>query len=111
MTYDEASGEDDYTLNNPRLIIEVLSPTTERVDRAEKLIAYQKILSMREYILVSSERIWIQIYRRTTGESWSVEQFLNLIDEVVFDSINLTVKVADIYRNITFPPTGNAREL
>lgn len=103
--------DDQYSVKNPFLIVEVLSPSTERTDRAEKLIAYQKMPSVQEYVLVSSERIWIQIYRRTTGENWSVEQFLNLDDEVVFDSINLTVKVADIYRNLTFPPTENAREL
>ena len=104
VTCDAETDKDDYTLNDPRLIIEVLSPTTERVDRAEKLIAYQKIPSVQEYVLVSSERVWVQIYRRTDGENWRVEQFLNLNDEVTFNSINLIVKVADIYRNITFPP-------
>ena len=100
--------EDDYSVKNPLLIVEVLSPTTERVDRAEKLLAYQKMPSVQEHILVSSERVWIQVYRRAEGDNWSVEQFLDLNDEVVFSSINLTVKVADIYRNIVLPPGENA---
>ena len=103
--------DDEISVKNPILIIEVLSPSTERVDRAEKLIAYQKIPSVQEYILVSAERVWIQIYRRTDGENWNVGQFLDLNDEVTFSSINLTLKVADVYRNTILPPTEGATEL
>ncbi len=103
--------DDEISVKNPLLIIEVLSPSTERIDRAEKLLAYQKMPSVQEYVLVSSERVWIQVYRRADGENWSVGQFVDLNDEVVFNSINLTVKVADIYRNIIVPPTEEINRL
>ncbi len=103
--------DDDYSVKNPLLIVEVLSPSTERIDRAEKLLAYQKIPSVQEYVLVSSERVWIQVYRRADGENWSVGQFLDLNDEIVFNSINLTVKAADIYRNIVMPTAEDTTRL
>lgn len=94
--------DDEFSVKNPCLIIEVLSPSTERIDRAEKLIAYQEISSVQECALVSSERIWIQIYRRTDGDNWTVAQFMDLSDAVRFDSIDLAVTVKDIYRSVRF---------
>ena len=102
--------DEECSVKNPVLIVEVLSPSTERVDRAEKLIAYQKMSSVEEYVLVSSERIGIQVYRRATGENWNVDQYLDLNDAAVFNSIDLTVNVADIYRSITFPPVESVAE-
>lgn len=103
--------DEDYSIKNPLLIFEVLSPTTERVDRAEKLIAYQKMPSVQEYVLVSSERVWIQVYRRTDGENWVVEQFLDSNDQVAFNSVNLKLRVADIYHNIDFSAAESPIEL
>lgn len=97
------ADDDEYVLQNPRLIVEVLSPSTERTDRAEKLIAYEKLASLQEYVIVAQDRVWIQIHRRQSENDWTVENYLNLDDEVTFESVDLTMKVADIYRNMSFP--------
>ena len=55
----DAPGGDAYFRTEPRLIVEVLSPTTERTDRHEKLAAYRSCASMQEYMLVSQERMLI----------------------------------------------------
>ena len=51
------------TLLNPTLVIEVLSPSTEVYDRGEKFAHYQELTSLREYILVSQDRIRVEQYR------------------------------------------------
>ena len=57
-------------LLNPTIIIEVLSDSTELYDRTEKMEAYQKIESLNEYVLVSSKKKKIEIFRRNSPETW-----------------------------------------
>lgn len=52
-----------YYRRNPCLLVEVLSPSTERIDRREKLFAYQAIPSLREYLLVDPDKRSVEIYR------------------------------------------------
>lgn len=57
------------TITNPVLVLEVLSVTTEKGDRGNKWIHYQRIASLQEYVLVSQEPR-IEIYRRTSSGTW-----------------------------------------
>ncbi len=59
---------------SPCLIIEVLSPTTEAIDRREKMLAYRHLESLREYVLVDQERRWVEVYRRT-GAGWIADLY------------------------------------
>lgn len=54
----------------PKLVVEILSPATERIDRREKLLAYRGLPSLAEYLLIDQERRWVEIYRRTDA-GWS----------------------------------------
>lgn len=60
----ERSPDDAEGLLNPTLVVEVLSPSTERVDRGDKLRSYKQISSLREYLLVSQDRERLELYRR-----------------------------------------------
>lgn len=94
---------DNYYRTEPRLIVEVLSPSTERIDRNEKLFAYRRVSSLEEYVLVSQDRTLVEIYRRQTNGEWSHEIFTNQDDEILLASVNLTMNLQDIYRNVRFP--------
>jgi len=94
---------DDYYRNEPSLVVEVLSPSTERIDRSEKLFAYRRVPSLQEYVLVSQDRFQLEIYRRQTGDVWTHEIFTNADDEIHFTSVTLTLSLQDIYRNVRFP--------
>ena len=83
----------------PVLLIEVLSPTTERIDRTEKLEAYQRIPSLQEYALVASEFPKLEILRRAGG--WAVETY-GLGDTVTFESVGVTVELGKLYARIGF---------
>jgi Uma2 family endonuclease len=52
------------TLLNPNLIVEVLSPTTEAYDRSRKFEFYKAIESFTEYLLISSDRVHVDLFRR-----------------------------------------------
>lgn len=79
------------------LVIEVLSPTTERTDRGEKFAAYTAMPSVTEYMLVAQDGIRVELFRRRTG--WSRETF-NATDSIALASIGQTLPIAEIYHDI-----------
>src|SRR5690606_3098241 len=60
---------DANAVTNPTVIVEVLSPSTEASDRGEKWRHYQRIPSLREYVLVSQGEPYIEVFRRE-GDEW-----------------------------------------
>jgi Uma2 family endonuclease len=92
-------GGDPYVRTQPRLLIEVVSPSTERIDRHEKLFAYRRIPSLQEYVLVLQDRMQVEVYRRQ-GEEWPRQMCTQPDDRVHFASVGLTLSVSEIYRNV-----------
>lgn len=93
---------DAYYCREPILIVEVTSPTTERIDRHEKLPAYKRIKSVREILLVAQDHVQIEIYRRQTDGTWQTEVLTDLKEELHLQSVGLTLQVAQVYRRVTF---------
>jgi len=90
------------TLVNPTVLIEVLSPSTEKRDRDFKLRHYRKIESLREYVLVSQSEPFVQSYRRETSGHWLLAEWEGLDATCKFESLGCEVPPAEIYRQITF---------
>jgi len=87
--------DDAYTRDEPVLVAEVLSPWTERIDRGEKFEGYRTIASLQEYAILSQDEVRLELFRRRSG--WEREVF-GPDDAVTFESVDLTVKVAALYR-------------
>ena len=90
---------DSYIVNYPCVIFEVLSPSTEVSDRREKLINYQTISSRQEYVLVAQDTIKREVYRQDSEGNWTKET-LGHEDNLVLNSLNLSLTMADIYEDI-----------
>ena len=86
-------------LVNPVLIVEVLSPTTEAVDREEKRKAYQAIDSLREYLLIAQDKFAVTRYSKI-GDIWNREIFSELDSIVLLPSINEELSLRELYRGI-----------
>jgi Uma2 family endonuclease len=86
---------------NPTILVEVLSPATERADRKEKRLAYQALPSVREYLLVAQDELHIVCFTRQ-GNFWPRQDFANINDVVVLSSINCQLTLAEIYEGIVF---------
>jgi len=86
----------------PCLIVEVLSPSTENLDRREKRLNYQTLPSLQEYILVSQSAMQVEVYRLDAGGNWSLE-LLKSDDLLVLKSVGLTLTIAEIYDEILLP--------
>jgi Uma2 family endonuclease len=86
----------------PQVVVEVLSPSTESTDRGEKLEEYQGIPTLHEYVLISSDRPTIEIYRRGEGRVWFYERY-ELDDTLGLESLDFSCAIAQIYQNVMLP--------
>ncbi|MEO0967377.1 MAG: Uma2 family endonuclease [Cyanobacteria bacterium J06639_18] len=91
--------QDRFFLNYPCLIIEVLSPSTETTDRREKLVNYQSLKTLQEYVLVSQDEIKVEVYRKDPQGNWSLIT-LGQDDELRLDSIGATLTMAEVYEDV-----------
>jgi Uma2 family endonuclease len=84
------------TITNPVLLVEVLSSSTEAVDRGDKLRDYQRISSLREYVLVSQEPR-IEIYRRLPSATW---EYIDVREGTVTLASGATLDLAALYAGL-----------
>lgn len=83
---------------NPILIVEVLSDSTARYDREDKFQAYQIINSFQEYILVSQDKVLVEVfYKATDAVFWQYRSYRNLSDSIELKSIDVEITLNDIY--------------
>ena len=98
--YDPLDGQ---TLTNPRAIIEVLSPGTEKYDRGLKKRNYQLIPSLVEYVLAAQDEPLCERYVRLADGSWGTVDFVGLSAVLELTSVPVRVPLADVYRGVAFP--------
>ena len=84
-----------HTAQNPRLLVEVLSPSTEDYDRGEKLEHYKQITSLVEIVLGDHDRARIVVWRRV-GASWTSTEH---VDGTIELAIGCALPVAEVYRD------------
>lgn len=95
----DPSDDNRYFREKPSLIIEVLSRSTERIDRTEKRERYQLIPSLQEYVLVAQEFPKIEVYRRS--DAWRKEEYF-IEHSFRLASVDMKFAVADVYRRIKY---------
>lgn len=93
----QPDDKDPYFSTQPRLIVEILSESTERIDRREKLLSYIRIDSLVEYVIVEQARRSVEIYRRRNG--W-LPDTVDETGEVRLDSLDCTLTLDDIYADL-----------
>jgi Uma2 family endonuclease len=88
------------TLLNPKVIIEVLSHSTEKKDRGVKAELYRQLASHAEYLLVAQDRVHVEHYVRQPDGNWLLAEFNKLEDAVELRSVGATLKLGDIYHRV-----------
>lgn len=86
----------------PSVIMEVLSPATDRLDRREKFFAYQTIPQLEAYVLVEQEKIGCTIFHR--GEVWTSEVLTTPEQDLFLKNINFRIPLCDIYERTGLLP-------
>jgi Uma2 family endonuclease len=90
---------------SPKLIVEVLSPSTSRTDRREKLVAYRQLISLQQYLIVHQKRNCIEVYQKNQQAQWEV-MVLGKSDTVSFDCLESRpeISVEAVYEGVSIPP-------
>lgn len=94
------SGIERQFLRLPTVIFEVLSPSTESIDRREKKMSYEQTPTLGEYVMVAQERREVTVYRQADG--WRGETITAADGLVEFRSIKQSLTVAEIYEDVAF---------
>ncbi|NES73425.1 MAG: Uma2 family endonuclease [Okeania sp. SIO2D1] len=109
-TYPDASVTcDDRDKNTPNyftypcLIVEVLSDSTEAYDRGSKFRMYRQNPALRDYLLVSSTSIEIDLYHKNDTGEWMIFNYQKG-DTIELKSINLSFPIEQVYRGLTLSP-------
>lgn len=98
----EARFDDEQqdTLLNPSLIIEVLSKSTEGYDRGEKFAHYRRIESLLEYALISQEQSRIEHYTRQPDNQWLMSEVSQAQEALELSSVQCTLLLSDVYDKV-----------
>src|SRR2546425_9848744 len=105
----EFADEERDNLLNPTVIVEVLSPTTEAWDRGGKFERYQQRASLQEYVLIAQDRPRVERYARHGDEEWLLTVTTGLAGRVSLSSIECELRLAEVYRKVTFPEDAGRR--
>jgi len=90
-------------LLNPKMIFEVLSPSTMAYDRGKKSKHFRTIKSLTHYVLVSQNQPWVEIYSREAGRGWHYSEYESGSFELPATSSPIKFELAEIYKGIDFP--------
>jgi Uma2 family endonuclease len=89
------------SLRFPKLLVEVSSESTERVDRHEKLAAYQTIETLNEYVIIAQDRAEVTVFRR--AGNWFPEVLTELGSTLNLTALDLALPLSAIYEGISMP--------
>lgn len=88
-------------IKDPFLIVEILSPSTERHDRRVKLPAYRQIPTVQEIVLIASDGHYAELHRRS-GAQWITEILRGADARLALTTVGVEIEFADLYEGIAF---------
>ncbi|MGZ5134725.1 MAG: Uma2 family endonuclease [Flavitalea sp.] len=87
---------------NPSVIIKILSKSTKDYDRGTKFTLYRSIKALKEYILIDSTSVSVELFIKQEENSWKLTEFKQLSDSCAITTIDLTLHLKDIYEDVSF---------
>jgi Uma2 family endonuclease len=85
----------DQAVRNPKLVVEILSKSTQNIDWREKAMTYQRVEAIEEYVLIAQDQPRVIVHRRAEG--WRPMLYSSMDARVQFRSIGLEMPLAQIY--------------
>lgn len=91
-------GDNDIFVQ-PSVLIEILSPSTKNYDRGTKFKLYRDIPSLREYILVDSEAIGVEIFRINENGHWQLDEYKNMNEIFTINTVGFQLSLNELYQD------------
>ena len=104
----EYSPDDAYALTNPVVLIEVLSPSTEKFDRGDKWAHYQLMPSLRDYLLISQDKMRLEHYARQSDNRWLLSIYQQPEEAARLEAVDCLLKLEDVYERVIFDAAPQA---
>jgi Uma2 family endonuclease len=102
VTCDPRDREDPLAKQFPRLIVEVLSDSTEAFDRGDKFADYQALDSLQEYVLVNTKRQRVECFRRNEAGLWVLQSYTDQQETFRLESVEFEGAIAALYEDVQF---------
>ena len=102
VSCDERDRQATKFLQYPCLIVEVLSPGTEAYDRGGKFTQYRRIPTLKEYVLIDTEKVSVECFRLNDRGFWELHPY-ETGDEVELTSIDFRFPISLVYEDVQFP--------
>lgn len=93
-------------IHSPRVVVEVLSPSTESYDRGRKFNYYRECPTIQEYVIVNTAYPAVEVCRREKQNLWSFHTY-NIGDSVELASLDVRLLVNKVYEDVEFPSDGD----
>ncbi len=94
------TDENADTITNPKVVIEVLSPSTTDYDYGTKFGLYRSLPSLEEYVLVAQDRQRIEVFRRMDNQEWRLSRYDGAETVLPIESLNISIPLGEIYEGI-----------
>ena len=88
------------TVTNPKILIEVLSKSTQDYDRGLKFEAYRSLKSCQDYILIDQERVHLEYYHKLPDNRWALTEFKTAEASLTIESLDFEIPISQIYHKV-----------
>jgi Uma2 family endonuclease len=105
VDYPSISGR-DLVAKAPTLVVEVLSPSTEKTDFGDKAAEYARLPSLNAYLILAQDEVRAWLYRRNATQFLEPQEFEGRSTTLTLPSLDIVLSLADIYEDIEFGPKG-----
>jgi Uma2 family endonuclease len=109
-------GEPEYynnrtdTITNPKVIVEVLSKSTQGYDKSDKFDYYRSIPTFEEYILIHQNKMYVEQFYKTGKKRWSFGEYDAEDEAIALNSVPCQISLTDVYNKVKFEETETEDE-
>jgi Uma2 family endonuclease len=99
VTCGRVSAGDEQVIQDPRLVVEVLSPSTKGYDQRDKFVLYRTLASLREYVLIDPADRRVEVFTLATANTWRLVDQSNAC-ELTLSSIDLALPLESVFKGV-----------
>ena len=103
LTREPRTEQNQYIKYEPELILEVISPTTHITDTVDKYIAYTAIPSLKYYLIVEPETVYVTCYAKNNEGKWEAMPYVKKTDTIALPLLDIALPLKEVYGNLDFP--------
>ncbi|MDO8969987.1 MAG: Uma2 family endonuclease [Saprospiraceae bacterium] len=98
----DLAGDDAYFIKQPCVIFEVISKNSRIEDSADKFIRYKSIASLQNYILVDSEKVWVEVRYKTSEGEWEANTYFMSDGKFPVPALGVELNLDAVYEGVSF---------